>query len=198
MKKNMHAMKTMIVILSIATATGVRAATYDLDPTHTEFGFGVKHMAVSTVKGSFGEFAGSFEYDAANPEAFRSTTDIQVKSVNTGNEKRDAHLRDADFFDAENFPLLTFTGEGLEKTGDGYLLKGNLTIKETTKAVSIPVTISGPVTDPWGNERIGIEGSFTIDRQEYGLAFNGKLETGELVVADKVKITIATEGIRRK
>lgn len=190
--------KTMAAVLAALVGGTVMADTYDLDATHTSLGFGVKHMVVSTVKGSFGEFTGAFDFDPAKPEAFKSSTTIQVKSVNTGNAKRDEHLRAADFFDAEKFPTLTFVGEGLEKSGDGYQLKGKLTIKETTRDVVIPVSVNGPVQDPWGNQRVGIEGALKINRKDYGLKFDGKMASGDLVVGDEVKIEIATEGIKRK
>jgi polyisoprenoid-binding protein YceI len=186
------------IIAALAAVTVATADTYDIDTEHTSFGFGVKHMAVSTVKGSFKEYTGSFNFDPANPETFTSTTAIKVASINTENEKRDAHLRDADFFDSAKFPELIFVGEKLEKSGDGYTLSGKLTIKDITREVSFPVSVNGPIQDPWGNQRVGIEGALTINRQDYGLTFNGKLDSGDLVVGDLVKIDIITEGIKRK
>lgn len=194
----MKNMKWLAALLAVAVAGPVLADTYDLDAAHTTLGFGVKHMVVSTVKGKFADFKGEFEFDAAKPEAFKSSTTIQVKSITTENQKRDDHLRSADFFDAEKFPTLTFVGEGLEKSGDGYTLKGKLTIKETTKEVSFPVSVNGPIQDPWGNQRVGIEGSLKINRKDYGLKFDGKMASGDLVVGDDVKIEISTEGIKRK
>lgn len=188
-----------IAALAIAALTGpIMAATYDLDPAHTTFGFGVKHMVIATVKGQFDDFKGEFTYEADKPEAFAASAVIQVKSINTQNAKRDDHLRSPDFFDAEKFAELSFVATGLVPSGDGYTMNGKLTIKDVTKDVSIPVTLAGPITDPWGNERIGIEGSFKINRLDYGLNFSGKLESGDMIVGDTVTIDIQAEGIKRK
>jgi polyisoprenoid-binding protein YceI len=195
---NMKSMKLMAAVLAAAVAGPVLADTYDIDAAHTTFGFGVKHMVVATVKGHFTDFKGEFEYDAAKPESFKSSTTIEVKSITTANQKRDDHLRSADFFDAEKFPKLTFVGEGLDKATEGYTLRGKLTIKDTTKDVFFPVSVNGPIQDPWGNQRIGIEGTLKINRKDYGLKFDGKLANGDLVVGDQVTIEIATEGIKRK
>lgn len=195
---NMKNMQLVAALSAVVVAGPVLADTYDIDASHTALGFGVRHMVVSTVKGDFSEFKGEFTFDPAKPEAFKSTTTIQVKSISTENEKRDEHLRGADFFDAEKFPTLTFVGEGLEKSGDGYTLKGKLTIRDVTKDVSFPVAVNGPIQDPWGNQRLGIEGTLKINRKDYGLKFDGKMASGDLVVGDDVKIEISTEGIKRK
>lgn len=196
--KSMMSTKVIAALFTAALVSPALADTYDIDASHTTFGFGVRHMVVSTVKGHFTDFKGEFDFDSSKPEAFKSSTTIQVKSVTTENQKRDDHLRSADFFDAEKFPTLTFVGTGLEKSGDGYTLKGKLTIKETTKEVSFPVSVNGPIQDPWGNQRVGIEGALKINRKDYGLKFDGKMASGDLVVGDDVKIEIATEGIKRK
>lgn len=191
-------MKIMTAIFAVAAAAPVLADTYDIDASHTTFGFGVKHMVVSTVRGSFGDFKGEFAFDPAKPEATKASAVIQIKSVTTANQKRDDHLKGKDFFDAEKFPEMKFESSSVEKSGDGLVMKGKLTIKETTKDVSIPVTISGPIQDPWGNQRAGIEGSLKINRKDYGLNFNAAMANGGLVVADEVAIDISIEGIKRK
>lgn len=190
---------TAIAALAVAAMTSpILAATYDLDAAHTTFGFGVKHMVISTVKGQFDDFKGEFSFEAGKPEAFTASAVIQVKSVNTQNEKRDEHLRSADFFDVSSFAEMTFVASGLVPSGDGYTMNGKLTIKDITKDISIPVTVAGPITDPWGNERVGIEGTIKINRLEYGLNFSGKLESGDMIVGDTVTIEIHAEGIKRK
>lgn len=194
----MSNMKTLAALCAAALAAPVLADTYDLDAAHTTLGFGVKHMVVTTVKGGFSEFKGEFDFDPAKPEAIKASVTIPVKSVSTGNQKRDDHLRAADFFDAEKFPEIKFESTAVEKSGEGYVIKGRLTIKETTKDVSIPVTINGPVQDPWGNTRAGIEGSFKLNRKDYGLNFDGRLANGGMVVANEVTVEIAAEGIKRK
>ena len=196
--KSSSTMMAMAILAAAALAGTGRADTYDLDSAHTTIGFAVKHLVVSTVHGSFAEVAGTFSYDPAKPEAFTAKATVQAKSVTTGVTKRDEHLRSADFFDAEKFPAITFAATGAEKTADGVLLKGNLTIKETTKAVSIPLTVNGPIQDPWGMTRVGIEGTLKINRKDFGLNFDAKLANGGLVVADDVVIQISAEGTKQK
>lgn len=190
--------KILAAILAAAVASPVLADTYDIDAAHTTIGFGVKHMVVSTVKGSFGEFSGEFKFDPAQPATLTGSATIKVDSITTANKKRDDHLKAADFFDAAKFPEIKFTVTGGEKSGDQVIVKGKLTIKDTTKDVSIPVTVNGPIEDPWKNQRVGIEGSFKINRKDYGLNFDAKLANGGLVVADEVTIEIHAEGTKRK
>ena len=191
-------MKILAALCAAAVASPVLADTYDLDASHTTLGFGVKHMVVSTTKGKFDEFKGEIQFDPANLAAFSAKAAIQVKSVNTRDEKRDEHLRGADFFDAAKFPEITFESTKLEKSGDGHTLSGKFTIKGVTKDVSIPVTVNGPITDPWGNVRLGLEGSFTINRKDYGISFSKAMDGGGLVVGDDVKIDLSIEAIKRK
>ncbi len=194
----MNMMKLSLAICTATIALPVFADTYDLDPVHTTLGFAAKHLVVSTVRGKFTEFKGEFSYDQARPDEFKGTATIQTKSVNTGVEKRDNHLKSAEFFDAEKFPEIKFEVTGAEKSGDSVIVKGKLTIKQTTKDVSIPVSINGPIQDPWGMTRVGIEGSFKLNRKDYGLNFDAKLANGGLVVADEVTVEISAEGVKRK
>lgn len=191
-------MKILAALCAAAVAAPVLADTYDLDASHTTLGFGVKHMVVSTTKGKFDEYKGEIQYDPANLADFKASATIQVKSVNTRDEKRDEHLRGADFFDAAKFPEITFASTKLEKTADGHALHGKFTIKGVTKDVVIPVTVNGPITDPWGNQRLGIEGGFTIARKDYGLTWSKTMDGGGLVVGDDVKIELSIEAIKRK
>lgn len=197
---NKSSMKTKLIAALAAATLGspALAETYDLDAAHTTLGFAVKHLVVSTVHGNFSDFKGEFSYDAAKPEAFTATATVKTRSVSSGVEKRDAHLKGPDFFDADKYPEIKFEATGAEKSGDGVMLKGRLTIKDTTKEVAIPLAVNGPIQDPWGMTRVGIEGSFKINRKDYGLNFDAKLANGGLVVADEVKIEISAEGIRRK
>lgn len=190
--------RILAAVFAAALAAPVLADTYDVDAAHTTLGFGAKHMVVSTVKGSFSEFKGEFSFDPAKPEATKASATVQVSSISTANKKRDDHLKAKDFFDAEKFPQIKFESTSAEKSGDGYVLKGKLTIKETTKEVAIPVSINGPVEDPYHNQRVGIEGGFKINRKDYGLNFDSKLANGGLVVGDEIAIDISVEGIKRK
>lgn len=171
--------------------------TYEIDPHHTEFGFAARHMIVTNVRGTFGDFSGSFNYDPANPTAFSAEVAIKSASITTRNEQRDTHLKSADFLDVEKFPELTFKTTRVEAKGDSLVLHGDLAIRGVTKQITLPVEVNGPVTDPYGLLRVGIEGSTKINRQDWGVAFNGKLATGDLIVSDEIKLTIAVEGTRK-
>lgn len=182
-------------VMMLAAAS--RAATYELDVSHTTIGFGVKHMVVSTTYGKFGAFGGSLEM-GDDGVLSKASAEIEVASIDTKNEKRDEHLRSPDFFDAAKFPKITFESTKVEKAGDGVKVTGNLTIRDVTKEVEIPVSVSGPVKDPWGNERIGVEGTLKINRKDYGLTWSKTMDGGGLVVGDEVSITISAEGIKKQ
>jgi polyisoprenoid-binding protein YceI len=173
------------------------AATYNIDASHTTIGFAVKHMVVANVKGSFGEFSGTIEYDADAPESMSASAVIQVASIDTKNADRDAHLRNEDFFDAGQFPEITFQTTSVSGTAPDITLTGDLTMKGVTKEISLPVELSGPITDPWGNERIGLSGETTINRKDFNINWSKTLDNGGLVVADNVKLIIEIEGIKQ-
>jgi polyisoprenoid-binding protein YceI len=190
-------LKMTLLAALVAMAGSVQAATYALDASHTSIGFSVRHMVVANVKGSFGSFTGTINFDAEAPESTSASAIIQVSSVNTGNADRDAHLIQSDFFDAENHPEITFETTSVQGTAPDVVLIGNLTMKGVTKEIRLPVELSGPVTDPWGNERIGISGSTEINRQDFGITWSKTLDGGGLVVGDIVKLLIEAEGIKQ-
>ena len=192
-------MKTLtLAALAAALSTGAYAASYDLDASHSTIGFGVKHMVVTTTKGQFTEYTGGFEYDAADPASLKAQATIKVASVDTGNGKRDDHLRGADFFDVATHPEITFVSKSAEKVGDEVVLTGDLTIKGVTKEIKLPLTVNGPITDPWGNVRVGLEGKTKIKRQDFGITWSKTMDGGGLVVADDVTLDIVVEGIQKK
>jgi polyisoprenoid-binding protein YceI len=170
------------------------ADTHKIDPAHTSVGFSVRHMGVSNVKGHFDEFAGSVVLDQGTVQAANAT--IQVKSINTGIERRDNHLRTADFFEAAKYPEITFKTKRVESNSDHTILIGDFTMRGVTKELRLPVTISGPVKDPQGNSRIGLEAKTTVNRKDYGMKFNAIMETGGLVVGDEVTIEINAEAVK--
>jgi len=170
------------------------ADNYKIDPAHTSVGFSVRHMGVSNVRGHFDEFAGSLVLDSGSIQEANAT--IQVKTVNTGIEKRDNHLRSADFFDAAKYPEITFKTKKVEKSGDQTILIGDFTIHGVTKELRLPVTLSGPVKDPQGNTRIGLEAKTTLSRKDYGMKFNMALDTGGVLVGDQVTIEINAEAVK--
>lgn len=183
----------LIVSAGLVFAGQVNAATYEIDTVHSSIGFSVKHMMVSTVTGDFGDYKGTISYDETKPEATTADVTIQAKSINTRNEKRDDHMRASDFFDTEKYPTITFKGKSMS----GNNLVGDLTIKDVTKEVSVPLTIEGPVKGMQGNI-IGLSGEFTINRQDYGVNFNKTLDNGGLAVGNDVKVIINLEAIEKK
>lgn len=189
---------TAVMLLAAGLAgSSVYAATYKVDDAHTTIGFSVRHMMVSNVRGHFGESTGTIEFDEADPSALTASAEIQVKSISTDNEKRDEHLRGPDFFDADANPIITFATTRVEGTLPNLTLIGNLTIKGTTKEISLPVELSGPIVNPWGQTIIGLSGSTKINRQDFGISWSKALDGGGVVVGDEVKINIEIEAIRQ-
>jgi len=186
----------LILGMTVAASSAL-ADSYTIDKAHTTLGFSVKHMVVSSTKGKFQDFTGTIEAGADGVPSKASAT-IKAASLDTDNEDRDKHLRSPDFFDADKFPEVTFESTKIEKTGDGATITGNLTIRGVTKEIALPVSLSGPVTDPWGNVRIGLEGSTKINRKDFGMIWNKTLDAGGLVVDDTVKIDVSVEAIKDK
>jgi polyisoprenoid-binding protein YceI len=185
---------TLMVALVIATAQFAFAAdSYKLDMAHSSIEFSVKHMMVSNVKGSFDKFDGTISFDPDNIANSSVQFSIDVASVNTKNEKRDEHLRSADFFDAANHPEITFTSEKISKKGDGYVATGTLVIHGVSKKVDLPFVLNGPVQSPWGQTVMGVEVNYQLNRKDYGLVWNKTMDNGGLVVGDDVKIEINLE-----
>ena len=168
---------------AIATLTGLSTGTWTIDPTHTEVGFVARHLMVSKVRGSFTDVSGTV---TVGEELKDSVADVVLKaaSVSTGTPDRDAHLRSADFFDADTYPDITFRSTSF----DGETLVGDLTIKGVTKPVTLDVEFNGVATDPWGNDKAAFEASTEIDRTQWGLTWNAALEKGGVLVSDKIKI----------
>ncbi|MFT0846871.1 YceI family protein [Actinomycetaceae bacterium L2_0104] len=173
------------------------SGTWNLDPAHTRLGFSARHAMVTKVRGTFDTFEGTAYTDASNPGASHVEVTIQANSINTNNEARDQHLRTNDFLDLENYPTITFKSTNVEKLDDEHVrITGDLTIKETTKEISIDFEFGGIAQDPFGNTRMGFEGSTSINRQDYGVAFNAALETGGVLVSDKVNIDIEISAVK--
>jgi polyisoprenoid-binding protein YceI len=180
-------------------ATDYRSLTgeYTLDPSHTRIGFVARHAMVTKVRGVFTDFSGSASVDGDNPEASTGAVRIKVDSVDTGNADRDNHLRTNDFLQVEDYPEITFTTTSIEQTDDDvFEVAGDLTIKGVTRPVSIPFTYEGVAKDPFGNTRIGLTGSTTINRKEFGVTWNAALETGGVLVGDKVTLEFDVSAIK--
>jgi polyisoprenoid-binding protein YceI len=167
------------------------ATTWSIDPTHSEVQFKVKHLMVSTVTGSFSKFDGQLSMDGDDFEDADITFSADIASISTGNEQRDTHLKSADFFDAEHFPQLTFKSTGMKKTGeDTYELSGYLTIRGTTKPVTLKAEYGGQMQDFYGQTKAGFELAGTIKRKEFGLTWDGITEAGGVVVSDDVRLVL--------
>ena len=164
------------------------AGDYVLDPSHSRLGFSARHAMVTKVRGSFEEFEGTAHVDTVTPANSKVDVTIQAASVTTGSEQRDGHLKTPDFFDIENHPTLTFTSTDVVRDGSEWAITGNLTINGVTKPVTIDFEETGSAKDPYGNTRLGFEGATTIDRTEWDLNFNAALETGGVLVSEKVKL----------
>jgi polyisoprenoid-binding protein YceI len=180
-------------------ATGTQAqtgqkTTWVIDGAHSNVGFSVKHLMIATVRGSFTQVQGTVTVDETDPSTAEIDITIPTASVTTRDEKRDAHLRSPDFFDAERFPNMTFRSKRVERqSGDSLRVIGDLTIRDVTREVALEVELQGRAKDPWGNEKAGFEATTKIKRADYGLTWNAALETGGVLVGDEVKISIEAE-----
>lgn len=181
-------------LASILAAGALYAGTYNVDRSHSNVGFKVKHLMISNVTGNFDKFTGSIEYDEKTNKVTALSGKIIVDSINTENKKRDDHLKSVDFFDAKNYPNLTFKLDTIQDD-KAY---GVLTMRGVSKKVVLDFELNGTVTDPWGNKRVGLELSGKLNRKDYGLNWNKALEAGGIVVGEKVKLLIELEGILAK
>ncbi|MGW2277519.1 YceI family protein [Streptomyces sp. NPDC001770] len=178
---------------ALAALTG----TYTIDPAHSSIGFTVRHAMVTNVRGSFGEHEGTLVLNGTDPHHSTASIDVRIASIDTGIADRDGHLRSGDFFDAETFPLMTFRSTSAEQLGgDTYRITGDLTIKDVTRPLSIDLEFNGSATDVYGNQRVGFEGNADILRSDWGLTWNAALETGGVMVSDKVKLTFDISAIK--
>jgi polyisoprenoid-binding protein YceI len=182
---------------AVPTTVSSLTGTYSLDPSHSRIGFVARHAMVTKVRGSFKDISGTGFFDADNPSASHLELTIAAASVDTGNPDRDAHLRSNDFFDMDTYPEITFVTTAVEAAGDSsYTVSGGLTIKGVTKPISFELEVTGPVVDPWGNTRIGLEGRTTINRKEWGVNWNAALEAGGVLVSEKVTLEFDVAAVK--
>lgn len=187
-----------IAALALAALT-TQAADFAIDTAHSDVGFKVAHLAISKVTGQFKEFDGSLTLTPGKPESLTLKGTIQTASIDTRNEKRDAHLRNADFFDAEKNPTITFASTSTKSLGgDKVAVTGDLTIKGVTKSTVLTGTVSKVIKDPWGNTKVGVSLEGSIDRSTYGLTWNKALETGGLMVGNAIALSIELEAAMAK
>ena len=183
----------------IATTIGAPDITgdYVLDVAHSRLGFVARHAMVTKVRGAFNDFEGTAHLDGNDPTKSSATVSIDVASVDTRQPQRDDHLRTNDFFDAPTFPKITFVSTAVEKVDDEtFRMTGDLTIKGITKPVSIDFDYNGSATDPYGNQRVGFEGSTVINRKDFGVNFNAVLETGGVMVSEKITLEFEISAIK--
>jgi polyisoprenoid-binding protein YceI len=183
--------------LAQAPAPAPGPGTWEVDTAHTTAGFSVKHMMVTNVHGSFGKVSGTIEYDGKDLSSIAADVKIDATSVTTNNERRDTHLRSADFFDVENHPAITFKSKRVEKGADGrFRLVGDLTMRGVTKEVALDVEGPSQVVNAGRVFKIGASATTTVNRQDYGLTWNRAIEAGGVTVGDEVKITLEIEANR--
>ena len=183
--------------MTTATTFGQLTGTYTFDVAHSRLGFVARHAMVTKVRGAFNDFDGKAFIDGAEPGNSSVNVTLQVASVDTRNAQRDGHLRNNDFLDVDNYPTITFASTSIAHDGGNeFVVTGDLTIKDVTKSISIPLEFTGAATDPFGNERIGFEGSVVINRKDWGVSWNAALETGGVLVSEKVTLEFEISAIK--
>ena len=185
--------------MTTATAPALTelTGTYTLDPAHTRIGFVARHAMVTKVRGAFNEFEGTATLDGANPADSSAQVTISTASIDTRNAQRDGHLRSNDFLAMDEYPQITFVSTGARQVDDStFELTGDLTIKGVTNPITIPFSFEGAAKDPFGNLRVGFEGAVTINRKDYGITWNAALETGGVLVSDKVTLEFEISAVK--
>ncbi|MGW5277109.1 YceI family protein [Streptomyces sp. NPDC004044] len=178
---------------ALAALTG----EWTIDPAHSRIGFSVRHAMVTTVRGAFAEYESRLYFDGRNPARSRAEISLYTASVDTGVEQRDGHLVGRDFLDAARHPRMTFTSTAVHLTGkDVYRMTGDLTIRGTTRPVALDLTYIGHVTDPFGYERVGFDGTTTINRSDWGLTYNARLAEGGAMVSERLRLQFDIAAIR--
>ncbi|NEC66115.1 YceI family protein [Streptomyces sp. SID9727] len=196
-RKSDNAAAAATTTAAVDPALAALTGDYTIDPAHSSIGFTVRHAMVTNVRGSFAEHEGSLKLDGTDPANSTASIDVKIASVDTGIKDRDGHLVSGDFFDAEKFPLMTFRSTSAEQLGgDTYRVTGDLTIKDVTRPLAIDLEFNGSAKDVYGNERVGFEGSAEILRSDWGLTWNAALETGGVMVSDKVKLNFDISAIK--
>ncbi|MGW4486834.1 YceI family protein [Amycolatopsis sp. NPDC004368] len=183
--------------MTSATTYTQLTGNYTIDPTHSRIGFVARHAMVTKVRGSFNEFDGSFSINGDDPSKSSAKVTIKARSIDTRNSDRDNHLHSNDFLAMDEYPEITFVSTGIAQTGEvSFDVTGDLTIKGTTNSITIPFEFEGSAKDPFGNERVGFEGSTTISRKDYGITWNAALETGGVLVSDKVTLEFEVSAVK--
>lgn len=186
---------TMTAMTSAQALDALTPGTWTIDPSHSSVGFVARHLMVSKVRGEFRSFSGALTI-AEDRLASSVQASVEMNSVSTGDDQRDGHLRTGDFFDTEQFPTMTFTSTAVRAAGDDFVLVGDLTIKGVTRSVEFELEFDGVSPDPWGGTRAGFSATTVINRKDFGLEWNVALDTGGVLVGDKVTITLDIQAVR--
>ncbi len=173
---------------------GYVAGTWTIDPVHSEIGFSARHLMVSKVRGKFGNFSGQI-VTAEDPFKSSATAEIDLKSITTGNDQRDEHLRSADFFEVETYPTMTYRSAGARFEDGNYILDGDLTLKGITRRVPLVLELNGFGPDPYGGTRAGFTASGELNRSDFNVSFNAPLQNGGVVVGDKITLHLEIEAV---
>lgn len=191
-------MKKLSIAIALFSVALLQAqTTWNIDPSHSSVRFAVDHMVISEVEGIFSKYEGSVVSAKGDFSDAKINFTVDVKSVDTDNEKRDEHLRGADFFETEKYPKMTFVSTSIQKTGDKkYILKGKLTLHGVTKEITLALIYGGTTKDPWGNTKTGLKVTGVINRTDFGLKYNSVLEAGSLMIGEDVTITAKVELVK--
>ncbi|MFD7941240.1 YceI family protein [Streptomyces sp. NPDC059755] len=196
-RKNTDETVTAVADGTVSPELAALTGDYSIDPAHSTLGFVARHAMVTNVKGKFNDFTGSLHLDGTDPSKSSATIDVTMDSIDTGSADRDGHLKSADFFKTDEFPTMTFRTTSAEALGgDDYRITGDLTILGVTKPLSVDLEFNGAAKDPFGNERVGFEGKAEILRSAWGLTWNAALETGGVLVSDKIKLNFDISAIK--
>lgn len=198
MIKISHILTSIAAVGLLGTTVAAQPVEYEIDPAHSSVEFSVRHLGVSNVKGKFTKFSGTIWYNESDVTQSSATVTVDAASIDTAEPKRDEHLRSADFFDVAKFPDIRFRSMGITSVGDKYVVKGYLTMHGATKEIAIEANLVGKVRDAWGNERLGVEGRTTLNRQDFGINYNKVLDNGALIIGNDVKVELNIEAIRKK
>ena len=187
-----------MTVTATTTETGIpgyEAATWTIDPVHSEVGFSVRHMMVSKVRGRFTRFSGEL-VTAEDPAQSSVTAEIDLSSISTGQEQRDEHIKSADFFEVETYPTMTYKSRGIRVEDGEYVLDGELTLKGVTRNVPLRLELNGFGADPYGGYRAGFTATGEINRREFNVNFNAPMANGGVVVADKIQLHLEIEAVK--
>ncbi len=181
----------------MTTTSAIGTDTYNIDATHSRVGFVARHAMVTKVRGAFNDFEGTGRFDTTDPTQSSLTVSIQTSSIDTRNDDRDGHLRSGDFFDVETYPTIGFVSTDISAVdASNYRVTGDLTIKDVTRPTTFDLELTGTAVDPWGNTRLGLEGSAVVSRKDWGLTWNTALDAGGVLVGDKVTLELEISAVK--